>query len=66
MASKYLEKYVTPNGFPEIIHDFAKEVLRSKPKDILMFGAQYFKNLQEGKNTTNIILTKGGKSSINL
>jgi len=31
-----------PSGFQEILHDFAKEVLRYQPKDIIEFGADYF------------------------
>jgi hypothetical protein len=35
MASKYLQKYPIPEEFESIIHDFAREVLRNQPEDIL-------------------------------
>jgi len=48
MASKYIQKFPTPEGFPEILSDLAKEVLRNQPGDILEFCALYFQCLQEG------------------
>ena len=48
MASKYIQKFPTPEGFPEILSDLAKEVLRNQPEDILDFCALYFQCLQEG------------------
>jgi hypothetical protein len=48
MASKYIQKFPIPEGFPEILSDLAKEVLRNQPADILEFSALYFKCLQEG------------------
>ncbi len=43
MASKYLPKYPVPSGYPELLHDFAREVLRDQPENILEFGYFYFK-----------------------
>ena len=48
MASKYIQKFPVPEGFPEILHDLAKEILRNQPGDIIDFSAAYFKCLQEG------------------
>lgn len=48
MASKYIQKFPIPTGFPEILNDFAKEILRNQPQDIIEFSAEYFKCLQEG------------------
>lgn len=48
MASKYIQKFPVPEGFPEILHDLAKEILRNQPADIIDFSAYYFKCLQEG------------------
>ena len=28
MASKYLQKFPIPGAFPDMLHDFAREVLR--------------------------------------
>lgn len=49
MASKYIQKFPIPEGFPEILHDLSKEILRNQPEDILDFCAEYFKCLQEQK-----------------
>ena len=45
MASKFIAKYPVPDEFPDILHDFAREVLRDQPDDIYEYGAQYFKAL---------------------
>ena len=42
MASKYLQKYPVPEDFPDLLHDFTREVLRDQPEDIYDYGAQYF------------------------
>ena len=47
MASKYLQKYPIPGNFPDMLHDFAREVLRDQPEDIYDYGAQYFKAMEE-------------------
>lgn len=47
MASKYLQKYPVPSGFPDILHDFAREVLRDQPSNIYDFGYHYFKAMEE-------------------
>ena len=47
MASKYIQKFPIPEGFPEILHDLAKEILRNQPSDIIEFSALYFKCLQD-------------------
>ena len=50
MASKYLQKFPIPGTLPEMLHDFAMEVLRSQPKDIHDFGAQYFRAMENVMN----------------
>ena len=47
MASKYLQKFPVPNEFPEMLHDFAREVLRDQPQDIYEYGALYFRAMYE-------------------
>ena len=47
MASKYLQKYPVPEDFGDILHDFAREVLRDQPENIFEFGYLYFKSLEE-------------------
>jgi hypothetical protein len=49
MASKYIQKFPIPEGFPDILHDLSKEILRNQPADIIEFCAMYFQCLQEGK-----------------
>ena len=49
MASKYIQKFPIPEGFPDILHDLSKEILRYQPENINEFCALYFKCLQEGK-----------------
>ncbi len=48
MASKYIQNFPIPNGFPEILHDLSKEILRHQPDDIIDFAACYFKCIKEG------------------
>ncbi len=43
MASKYLQKYPVPEDFPDLLHDFAREVLRDQPENIYEYGALYFR-----------------------
>ena len=59
MASKYLQKFSVPESFPEILHDFAREILRDQPKDILKYGFEYFKAKDEGNDFE--YETKGSK-----
>ena len=45
MVSKFIAKYPVPEDFPDLLHDFAREVLRDQPENIYEYGAQYFKAL---------------------
>ena len=38
MASKYIQKFPIPGAFPDLLHDFAREVLRDQPDDIYAYG----------------------------
>ena len=49
MASKYIQKYPIPGDFPELLHDFAREILRDQPENIFEYGAQYFAALERGE-----------------
>lgn len=53
MASRYLNKFNVPKHFPNVLHDFAKGVLKDKPKNIDEYGFQYFKALHEVSQLTN-------------
>lgn len=44
-----MQKFPIPNGFPEILHDFAREILRDQPEDIIEYSAKYFEALRDGK-----------------
>ena len=47
MASKYIQKFPIPGQFPDILHDFVREVLRDQPENIFEYGAAYFTALDE-------------------
>mmetsp|Transcript_54599 Transcript_54599/g.144273 ORF Transcript_54599/g.144273 Transcript_54599/m.144273 type:complete len:445 (+) Transcript_54599:15-1349(+) len=44
MASKYRTKHSIPPGFPDILKDFVREILREQPENIYRFGAEYFEH----------------------
>jgi hypothetical protein len=46
MASLFSNKYPIPDNFPQILHDYAKEIVRNRPKDILDFSVKYFYSLE--------------------
>ena len=46
MASKYVKNFTVPSDFPNLLHDFAREVLKAQPKDIHEFGQMYFTALE--------------------
>ena len=48
MSSKYIKKYTIPPGFQDLLSEFTKEILRNQPNDIIDFGVEYFKCLQQG------------------
>ena len=48
MTSKLVNKFQIPENFPDILHDFAKEVVREQPKDIIDFAVEYFKAKENG------------------
>ena len=48
MASKYLQKFPIPGKFPEMLHDFAREVLREQPENVYAFGFQFFRAMENG------------------
>ncbi len=52
MASKYAKPVKVPSEFPDMLRNFAREVLRNQEQiqtrdDINRFGVKYFKNLME-------------------
>lgn len=57
MTSKLSNKFPIPENFPEILYNFAKEVVRVQPADIFGFAIHYFKNIksfQKGNNINNV------------
>ncbi|KAH7815228.1 putative radial spoke protein 7 [Monocercomonoides exilis] len=52
MSSKYATAQKIPEGLPELLKDFAREVLRKQPVNIYAFGAKYFKELLEYQSTS--------------
>ena len=49
MASKYIQKFPIPYDFPDILTEFTTEILRNQPLDIIDFGIEYFRCLEEQK-----------------
>lgn len=47
-----------PEGFSELLEEFAVTVLREKPSDLIEFAAQYFNNLYMSR--------KGGSTATSL
>ena len=54
MALKYKKIFKVPDGFENILNDFAKEILRNKPNDILDFGIWYFQGLENNQDPTKM------------
>ena len=61
MTSKFSNKFLIPEEFPQILHDYAREVVRYMPKDILDFSIQYFYYLEKGLKLNYI---EGGSKDI--
>lgn len=61
MSSKLANKFPIPENFPEILHDYSREVVRYRPKDILDFSIQYFYFLDK---SLPFHYTEGGSSQI--
>lgn len=52
MSSKYATQFKIPEGLLKLTKDFAREVLRAQPKNILEFGLEYFQELLKAQNTS--------------
>lgn len=63
MVSKFIAKYPVPEDFPDLLHDFAREVLRDQPDNIYEYGAQYFKALYTVSRPHNWMEWKGKSKS---
>ena len=61
MTSKFSNKYLIPEQFPKILHDYAREVVRYMPEDIFDFSIQYFYSLEKGLKLNYI---QGGSKEI--
>ena len=48
MASRYIQKYPIPDGFPLILKNFSRELLRDQPPNIIEYAAKYFEMLDKG------------------
>ena len=65
MSSKFSNKYPIPEKFPQILHDYAKEVVRCQPKDIIDFSFQYFFNLENRITSSFTPLATQRNTSLN-
>jgi hypothetical protein len=61
MTSRQSNQFPIPEGFPEILHNFAKEIVRYQPNDIYDFSIQYFHCLE---NEIPLNYTPGASSNI--
>ncbi len=61
MSSRQSNQFPIPESFPEILHNFAKEIVRYKPNDIYDFSIQYFYCLE---NEIPLNYTPGASSNI--
>jgi len=50
MASKYARQFALPDGFPQLLKDLTREVLRADPRDIHTFGYEYFSEAISRRN----------------
>merc|ERR1719240_43220 len=48
MASSYQQKFPVPDGFPELLHDLMKAIVREQPADLVEYSYQFFKNMSQG------------------
>jgi len=48
MASRFSKQHQIPPGFPEVLKDLTREVLRNQPPDVNEFAARYFDALATG------------------
>lgn len=49
MSSRYQKQFTIPEGFPQLLKTFSREVLRCQPANIYKFGARYFAQLVEAR-----------------
>uniref|UniRef100_A0A7S0QZZ8 EF-hand domain-containing protein n=1 Tax=Pyramimonas obovata TaxID=1411642 RepID=A0A7S0QZZ8_9CHLO len=49
MSSRYQKQFTIPEGFPQLLKTFSREVLRCQPPNIYKFGARYFAQLVEAR-----------------
>ena len=64
MLYNFPNKYPIPEKFPQILHDYVKEVMRNQPKDILDFSIKYFYSI-ENKMLRNQSSLTNKRSTIN-
>jgi len=50
MAAKFARNFTLPEGFPQLLKDFTREVLRADPEDVYKFGHEYFSEAIERRN----------------
>jgi cAMP-dependent protein kinase regulator len=50
--------YNIPQGLTDLLQDFTVEILRNRPKDLVLFGAQYFNGLIDKRGTNELLISK--------
>ena len=51
MNASFSNSLTLPDGFPEVLRDFTREILRDQPNDLCTYGADYFAALAANQNT---------------
>lgn len=47
MSARYQKTFTIPEGFPQLLKAFTREILRNQPDNIYEYGAKYFEDLIE-------------------
>ena len=58
MAAKYVQEFKVPDGFPEILRDFTRELLRDQPTEMERYGYNYF--VEKLKSASPSAISKEG------
>jgi len=64
MSSRYQKQFTIPEGFPQLLKTFSREVLRCQPPNIYKFGARYFAQLVEARQAEAEDAMQGEEKSV--
>lgn len=64
MSSRYQKQFTIPEGYPQLLKTFSREVLRCQPPNIYKFGARYFAQLVEARQAETEEAMGGHEKSV--